>query len=142
MIVRALDTNHDWTFGRGRNNYLFGKNAVIQNINTRLNSFLGDCFFSTSSGIDWFNLLGSKSQVAVDLAVKATILNTQFVIEILESSATLDSINRTLALSYKVRIAVSTTENDVVAQTVSFLLDEDRNILTTEDGIGLAAEGL
>lgn len=142
MIVRALDSNHDWTYGRGVNNYLFGKNAVIQSINTRLNSFLGDCFFSTTSGIDWFNLLGSKSQVAIDLAVKATILNTQFVIEILEATSSLDTTTRTLDLSYKVRIAVSTTESDIVAQTVSFLLDEDRNILTTEDGIGLAAEGL
>lgn len=78
MRVRALDSNGDWTFGSGQNDYLSGTSAVIQAIQTRLLMFLGDCFFATNQGIDWFTFLGgSKNQLALELAINAVILNTQ-----------------------------------------------------------------
>lgn len=78
MIVRALDRNHDWLFGKGRNDYLSGSAAIGQNIDTRLLCWIGDCFFDTKAGIDWINLLGSgQNQMALNLALAAVILNTQ-----------------------------------------------------------------
>ena len=74
--VRALDAQGDWTFGKGGNNYKTGILAVAQNIKTRVSSFLGDCFFATNQGIDWFNLLGSKDPLGINIAVARTILNT------------------------------------------------------------------
>jgi hypothetical protein len=62
---RSVDDDNDWNFGKGRNDYVRNIRAVEQNIRTRLNSFLGDCFFSTGSGLDWFNLLGNKNQIAI-----------------------------------------------------------------------------
>ena len=103
-IVRALDTQGDWTYGKGRNDYKSDIDAVAQNIQTRLASFLNDCFFSLNSGIDWFNLIGSKNQTALNLAISAMILNTDFVTGILQLSVTLNS-----ARNFRVVYNVQTT---------------------------------
>lgn len=106
-IVRQIDVNGDWTFGKGRNNYLKGNDAVAQNIETRLRSFLGNCFFDLSSGIDWFNLLGSKDQQALNLAISSTILNTPNVTGINELSSFLDPITRNFTVRYNVNTSYS-----------------------------------
>lgn len=101
MRVRAIDTDGDWQFGKGRNDYRQNTQAIVQIIGTRLNSYLGDCFFATGDGIDWFNLLGTKGTLPLELALAATILNTQGVTGILQLSVTLDS-SRRVFISYEV----------------------------------------
>lgn len=77
MITRALSSSGDFTYGAGKNNYLSGEGAVAQTIGTNLLMFLGDCFFATNQGIDWWTFLGgSKNQTALQLAISAVILNT------------------------------------------------------------------
>lgn len=102
MLVRALDIDHDWTFGKSQNDYLRNKSAVIQNIDTRLNEFLGDCFFNNGAGIDWFNLLGAKDQAALKLAITTVILNTAEVVGLLQLSSNLNDI-RNLNVQYTVQ---------------------------------------
>lgn len=100
MRVRGLDGNGDWTFGKGRNDYKTGLNAIQQMIQTRLMSFLGDCPWALTEGIDWFNLLGSKSVAPLELAIRTTILNTQYVSGLLQLS--LNVIDRRMTVSYSV----------------------------------------
>lgn len=77
MIIRNLDENHDWTFGHGLNNYLSGQPAVGLNIDTRLLSWVGDCFFDLQACIDWKNRLGNKNQRALlELDLKRVILTS------------------------------------------------------------------
>ena len=102
MIVRALDVNHDWTFGKGKNNYLRNQRAVSQNIDTRLLSFLGNCFFKVDAGIDWFNLLGAKSEISINLAVSTTILSTLYVTGIIQKNIIFNVRLRSLFISYSV----------------------------------------
>lgn len=108
MIVRALDANGDWEFGKGRNNYKSGLAAVSQNIQTRVSSFLGDCFFATNEGIDWFTFDGSKDEVAVNLATSVCILNTEDVTSILQPNATLDA-KRGWSVEYQAQTTYSQT---------------------------------
>lgn len=108
MRVRAIDANHDFTFGTGYNNYAVNQNAVIEVINTRLNSFLGDCFFDLSAGIDWFNLLGGKDQISLNLAITAVILNTQNVVALAQLTANLVRTTRAFSVSYQVQSVYST----------------------------------
>ncbi len=103
MRVRAIDVDHDWLFGRGANDYSRGLPAVAQNINTRLNSFLGDCFFDNGAGIDWFNFLSSKDQLALNLAVSAVILNTEGVTGIVQLSISRD-VSRRVTIVYTAQI--------------------------------------
>lgn len=102
MRVRQIDSNHDWTFGKGQNNYVTRRDAVKQNLNTRILQFLGNCFFDQGAGIDWFNLLGGKDTIAINLAVSAVILNTQDVTGLQELSLDLNRSTRALIVSYKV----------------------------------------
>lgn len=142
--VRALDAAGDWTFGKGQNDYKTGLAAVRQNIQTRLSSFLGDCFFDIPAGIDWFNFLGGKEPQALELAIRTVILNTVDVTALLSVNSTLDPITRNLNIVYVVRaiagqnVIVSGT---AIISTTDFLTTEDGQRLTTEDGNEIITEG-
>ncbi|CAK9250669.1 unnamed protein product [Sphagnum jensenii] len=100
--------------------------AAAQAISSRLLSFLGDCFFDTSAGIDWFNFLGgSKSELALQLAINAVILNTQsqginVVTGIINTSISLVDSTRVFSVSY----------------TVSTIFGNVQNVVTQSLGIG------
>lgn len=106
MIVRSIDLAGDWLFGKGQNDFKSNNAAITQCIRTRLQSFLGDCFFNTAAGIDWFNLLGAKNQIALNLAISAVILNTENVTGILQLSLSLDS-ERAFSVSYRAQTVYS-----------------------------------
>lgn len=129
MIVRAIDTEGDWTFGKGRNDYLRDLFATTQDINCRLKEFLGDCFFDIESGIDWFNLLGSKNIVGLNLAIKRVILNTQNVSGVVELSLNVFA-DRKGILTYE----VATSYLGNIRGSFGLLTTQDGLILTTEDG--------
>lgn len=142
MIVRAIDVNNDWTFGKGQNNYVSNNAAIAQNIKTELQSFLGDCFFALSDGLDWFNLLGSKNVVALQLGVRAAILNVTGVTSIVSLTIDLDTVSRRIEMQCSVDTIYSAVNNNnaPVISNTSFLLTESGDILTTEDGAGLLAQ--
>lgn len=120
MRVRAIDIDHDWLYGKGQNDYRVGTQAIVQNIDTRLYSFLGDCFFDTTAGIDWFNLLGAKDQTALNLAIAAVILNTAEVTSLVLLSINLDHVTRNLSVQYTVNTArLVTASGNFVFETPS-----------------------
>lgn len=108
MIIRALNGAGDWEFGKGKNDYKRGLDAITQNIKTRLMSFLGDCFFDLTAGIDWFNLLGGKDKLALELAISSTILNTRDVTGILLLSVS-ESPSRQMTVIYRVQTTLGQT---------------------------------
>jgi hypothetical protein len=128
MKFRALDADGDWVIGNGLQSYLQAQDAIAMNIRTRLLSFLGDCFFDSGAGIDWFNLLGSKNEAALVFSVRSVILETEGVNSITDLSATLIS-ERHLSLSY----GVTTVYGRPVAGTLEFPL-------TPFDGISRFSE--
>jgi hypothetical protein len=102
MIERALDINWDFTFGKGKSNFLSGNLAIAQNIKTHLLSFYKDCFFDTEAGVDWFRLLGSLGQITnkteIQLRTRAIILQCYGVVRIVSLSSSVSG--RALSLSY------------------------------------------
>lgn len=141
MIVRAVDGNNDWTFGKGKNDYVSANKAIEQDIQTRLQSFLGDCFFALDAGLDWFNLLGSKNQLALELAVRASILNTEGVTGIVNVVINLEPSTRRIDMKYTVNTIYTVVNASAVPITSSssFLLTEAGDVLTTEQGAGIQA---
>jgi hypothetical protein len=107
--VRAVDGDNDWLFGKGLNDYYANNDAIAQNVKTRLQSFLGDCFFDIGAGLDWFNFLGSNvtDQTALNLAVSAVILNTENVTALQQLLIGLD-VDRNLTIKYKAKTIYST----------------------------------
>ena len=120
-LVRGVDGNNDWLFGKGKNDYKRNNDAVAQNIGTRLRSFLGDCFFSLSDGIDWYNLLGGKNQVELTLAISAIILNTSEVVALIELNVDSNPIDRRVTIQYEVTTIYSTVSSTVIVDPSSFV---------------------
>jgi len=109
MITRSLttlidepDNPHDWTFGKGRQNYLREGDAIAQSVKTRLLSFLGDCFFDTEAGVDWWRLMGGKDRVSLHAQVRSIILNTEGVMRIRSLDTSYNPANRGIQIRYEI----------------------------------------
>jgi len=114
MIVRGVDGDNDWFYGKGKNDYKTDLAAIEQSLTTRLNSFLGDCFFDVTAGIDWFNLLGSKNQLGLELAISATILNTPSITSLEQLSVSVNRTTRLLTIQYLVETSLGPIAGTVV----------------------------
>ena len=106
-------SNVPWKSG-SKSNYKKDSTAVAQNVRTRLQSFLGDCFFATDEGIDWFNLLGSKRILELKLNISSTILNTQDVTSLVEIYVNILN-NRQITVIY----SANTIYGPVIRQTIN-----------------------
>lgn len=112
MRFRNIDANGDWVFGKGRNSYLRGNDALMINIKTRLLSFLNDCFFDTEAGIDWWNLLGGKDEKALLASIQRVVLRSSQVKRIVEMQSRLT--NRKFAITLSVEFA----DGEILTDTV------------------------
>lgn len=102
MIVRGIDSNGDWLFGKGKSDYKYQVNALAQILQTRIKSFQGDCFFATNDNIDWFMLMGSRKLNDLRLAIASTILNTEAVNSLAELNVSIDPETRRVTIEYSV----------------------------------------
>lgn len=84
MKFRVLDSDWDWSYGRGRNDYTADSLAIAYDIKSKILSWYGDCFFAMEEGIDWKNILGSKvSKEDADAAIKKIIVTEEGVTDLL-----------------------------------------------------------
>jgi len=107
VIFRGLDLQGDWTFGRGRQNYLTENNAIAKNIETKLKEFYSECFFAPTDGIAWFNLLGAKDSTPLLVALRTAILSAYGVVRIVDVTFSIDQ-NRKLSITYIIDTIYST----------------------------------
>lgn len=113
MIIRNLDEDGDWQFGRGKGCYISQNQAIGLNIKTRIYSWLNDCFFDLEAGIDWINRLGSKNQrELLELDIRRIILQSAEVTGILSFDTTL--IGRKFTANYSVETIYSQSFKDTV----------------------------
>lgn len=101
MSIRNIDENNDWTFGKGKQNYALQDNEVATNLKTRLQSFLGDCFFDLEAGLDWFNILG-KDQERLLSEVKKCIVTTPGISRLNSFDVFFDRAERNIRVEYNV----------------------------------------
>lgn len=79
--------------------------AVGQAIGTRLRLNYGEWFLDTTDGTNWKTaVLGAHTQATRDMILKARILNTQGVTELLQFGSVFDGNTRT----YRIAAAVNT----------------------------------
>lgn len=108
MIFRNLDETGDWTFGRGKQNYVDRNEAIGLNIKTRLYSWVGDCFFDQKAGIDWVNRLGSKAQrFLLEMDLRRLILQSEGVTGMTGFDTVLDAATRKFFANYEVQTIYS-----------------------------------
>lgn len=83
MSVRSIDKNDDWTFGRGKANYIKNSAAISQSVKTRLRSFVNDWFLDIGAGIPWLDLLGNLgTERRIIRAVERSVLQTDGVVQV------------------------------------------------------------
>lgn len=103
MIVSALDKNNDWTFGRGRNNYITGGAAIAQKVKCRIRSFKNDNPLNMDDNIDWMYLLSEKNTEREILReIERVTLATDGVMRIIDLSMTVDKRNRHQAIELRI----------------------------------------
>ena len=99
MRVRSITAQGDFTFGKGRANYLTGSKAIAQNVKTRLRSFAGDWYLDVTHGVDWLNLLGNRgTERRIVRAVERTVLQTQGVVKVSRIEIVRRNRNRGIAI--------------------------------------------
>lgn len=99
MIVRELDENHDWTFGRGKSNYLSRSGAIAQSVKTKLLSLKNDWFLNRKDGIAWFDYLDKNPNTqSLEMECKRRILSVKGVKEITFFDIQLNSETRQLLI--------------------------------------------
>lgn len=75
---RTLDSNWDFQFGRGKQDYASDSMAVSYRLKTKLLSWFRDCFFDVEAGVDWKNILGSKgTKSQADSAVRQLVVTDE-----------------------------------------------------------------
>lgn len=88
---------NDWTFGQGTGTYLIQQRAIAVDIKTAVLFFLNDFFAAMSTGIDWWNLLGSQNPAAkanILLQTRAAIISREGVVQINSATITVDPSTR------------------------------------------------
>lgn len=99
MIVRELDKNHDWMFGRGKSNYLNKSDAIAQSVKTKLLMLKNDWFLNRKDGIPWFDYLEKNPNTQkLETDCKKAILSVEGVEEITFFDIKLNSETRVLLI--------------------------------------------
>ena len=99
QVFRAIDSSGDWVFGSGIQAYARENIAIKFDIETKLKTFLTECFFNQEVGLDWFQLLSGKSQEAIVLAIKTAIYDVDGVTSVLDVKYSVD-LKRKITISY------------------------------------------
>lgn len=99
MVTRAITDTGDWTFGKGKQNYRIDSDGLKQRLKTRIQSWLGDCFFASNDGVDWLNYLDKGMKDFLDIDIKRAMLQTEEVLQIAEYSSILNQESRTVTIT-------------------------------------------
>lgn len=95
-----------------------GAQAILQDIITRLRTFLGECFIDNTVGIDYFNsvMVKNPDQATIDGIFQNVILATPGVQSLASYSFSADFVRRILTLNFR---AVTTSGIVSYAGTVT-----------------------
>jgi hypothetical protein len=110
--TRALDLiTHDINFPDGSIAIIFGIDAIVQAIKTRLLFFLGEWFLDTTVGVPWFDSVLKKGVNPKEIAslLKTEILQTDGVNSLLFFDIDFQALPRTLNVTFRVDTTEGTT---------------------------------
>lgn len=116
MIIRKITAENDWTFGHGLSNYATDEAAINENIQTRLLSWLNDCFFALQEGVDWRSRLDARQEQPLLDELKANILQSFGVVGINSVQSIFDSTTRSIRIVYDIQTIFSSSFQSQIIQ--------------------------
>lgn len=121
MIFRLLDSNSDWVLGQGLSSFATAERAIELNIQTRLLSWVNNCFFDLPAGIDWDRRLdkGQRGLLLTDL--RALLLQSEDVVGVTAVSYNFDERTRRINVTYNITTVYSPTFQRTVSAAVGGL---------------------
>ena len=103
MIFRAIDGTSDWTFGAGKANYASDERAIELNIQTRLKSWINDCYFDLDAGIDWLARLDKNQKNNLVNDIKILLIQTYGVMKVYDDVVIVENRQtRAIGLTYTI----------------------------------------
>ena len=106
MTFRSLDSDRDWTWGNGRQNYLVLEDAINENVRTALWVFRGEIFWNTVFGVNWWNLIGrtnaATTSAEIILQCRTMIVQCYGVAKINKVLPIINSRTRSLSVTYNI----------------------------------------
>ena len=119
MITRALTATNDWTFGNGLSGFLTGQAAVEQNIKGRILSWVGDCYWNLTYGIDWKSRLDAGQLENLLVEIQTVVVSCYGVTAFNNASYVFDPIKRNLTITISLStIFQNTAQITVIAPIV------------------------
>lgn len=118
MIIRRVDSTNDWNFGKGISDYAVETEAIMQNIKSRVLSWVGDCFFAPDEGVDWKSRLDIGQQDLLVQEIKAIILQSFGVVRITEFASTFIGQTRAINITYTIDTIFGQTIQSTISQTI------------------------
>ena len=123
MIFRNLTLAGDWVFGAGKSSYARDEAAIEANIKTRLASWVGNCPWDLTAGVDWINRLDANQAAQLQLDLSNVIAQSFGVVNVTFVEAVLDGKTRNFVVRYK----VDTVYSQSFAREVDILLGAQGN---------------
>jgi hypothetical protein len=117
MIFRNLDSTGDWVLGYGKSSYVRDEAAIETNIKTRLASWVGNCPWDLTAGVDWINRLDANQAAQLQLDLSNVIAQSDGVVNVTFVEGVLDGKTRNFVVRYKVDTVYSqsfTREVDIL----------------------------
>lgn len=118
MIIRALDSDGDWTYGKGRGSYLIEVEAIAQEVKTKILEWKGDCYFNITAGVDWINRIGQKSLAYLESDIRNVIIKSRGVTKVENIDIDFDSTTRNVSIRYSIQTVFSKSVQDIVNQSI------------------------
>ena len=115
MKIRKIDDTGDWTFGTGKEDYIPEDSAIAQNIETRLLSWINDCFFGLQEGIDWAEYFDKGQENNMIQAIKTVILASYGVIAVNSITASTNAA-RKITINYNIDTIFSQAFKAIIEQ--------------------------
>jgi len=103
--VFKLDTNNDLDFSTGNIQVIDGVDSLAQRIQTRLNTFRGECFLDPSTGTPWISQVFTSSlptTSALNAAIVSSLSTVDGILEIVALDYTFDRRTRKLDISLQI----------------------------------------
>lgn len=116
MIIRKIDGENDWEFGHGLSDFAKDDAAIAENIETRLLSWVGDCFFAIQEGVDWRQRLDIGQQQALKDELQSVILQSFGVMSVLSVELVFNGVTRFATITYNIQTIFSPSFQTVIHQ--------------------------
>lgn len=118
MIIRKVDSDNDWNFGKGIADYARDEDAIEENLKTRLLSWLNDCFFALNEGVDWKSRLDVGQKDNLTLELRSIILQSYGVVGINSLIVDLSGSTRLFTVTYDIITFFSQSFQSELSQAI------------------------